>query len=106
MNGSPNTSEYDLIIIDTSPVAKPAETLLLGQMVKNALVAVHSSVSFKEAVESETQEIKQVKLIIWVVIANNVELTKFYAYSYLDKIIIRVMMLNYLINVFQQTKGL
>ena len=75
-----NTSEYEYVIIDTPPVTRVVDTLVLGRMVKNALLVVRPDVSFKETVSAGIQEMKQAKFKVRGIIANAVEIKKSYTY--------------------------
>lgn len=75
-------SDYDYILIDTPPVTRVVDTLVLGKIIKNVVVVVRPLVSFKVAVAAGIQELKQSKLKIRGIIANAVEINKSYAYRY------------------------
>jgi len=77
-----NTSEYDYVIIDTPPVTRVVDTLVLGRMVKNALLVVRPDMSFKETVSTGIQEMKQAKFKVRGIIANAVDIKKSYTYRY------------------------
>ena len=75
-------SEYDYIIVDTPPVTRVVDTLVLGKIIKNAVIVVRPLISFKDAVTAGIQELKQSKLKIRGVIANAAEIDKSYSYRY------------------------
>ncbi len=77
-----NYSEYDYIFIDTPPVTRVVDTLVLGKIVKNVVIVVRPLISFKVAVAAGIQELKQSKLKIRGVIANAAEIDKSYSYRY------------------------
>jgi capsular exopolysaccharide synthesis family protein len=77
-----SSSEYEYVLIDTPPVTRVVDTLVLGRMVKNAILVVRPEVSLKETVESGIQELKQVKIKVRGVVANAVQLNKSYTYRY------------------------
>lgn len=74
--------EYDYIIIDTPPVTRVVDTLVLGRLIKNAVMVVRPQVSFKEAVTAGIQDMKLAKLRIRGVIVNAAEIDKSYLYRY------------------------
>jgi len=77
-----DTSVYDYIIIDTPPVTRVVDTLVLGQFVKNAILVVRPNTSMKEAVIGGIQEMNQAKIKICGVVANAAEIQKSYYYRY------------------------
>jgi len=77
-----DTSAYDYIIIDTPPVTRVVDTLILGQFVKNAILVVRPDTSMKEAVLGGIQEMNQAKIKIRGVVANAAEIEKSYYYRY------------------------
>ncbi len=77
-----DTSFYDYIILDTPPVTKVVDTLVLGQFVKNAILVVRPDTSMKETVIGGIQEMNQAKIRICGVVANAVEIHKSYHYRY------------------------
>ena len=77
-----DTSVYNYIIIDTPPVTRVVDTLVLGQSVKNAILVVRPDTSMKEAVLGGIQEMGQAKIKIRGVVANAAEIKKSYYYRY------------------------
>jgi capsular exopolysaccharide synthesis family protein len=77
-----DTSAYDYIIIDTPPVTRVVDTLVLGQSVKNAILVVRPDISMKEAVLGGIQELNQAKIKIRGVVANSADIHKSYYYRY------------------------
>jgi capsular exopolysaccharide synthesis family protein len=77
-----DTSVYHYIIIDTPPVTRVVDTLVLGQFVKNAILIVRPDTSMKEAVIGGIQELNNAKVKIRGVVANAAEIQKSYYYRY------------------------
>ncbi len=77
-----DTSVYDFIIIDTPPVTRVVDTLILGQSVKNAILVVRPDTSMKEAVIGGIQELNHSKIKIRGVVANAAEIQKSHYYRY------------------------
>jgi Mrp family chromosome partitioning ATPase len=77
-----DTSVYNYIIIDTPPVTRVVDTLVLGQFVKNAILVVRPETSMKEAVIGGIQEMNQANIKIRGVVANAAEIHKSYYYRY------------------------
>ncbi len=77
-----DTSVYNYIIIDTPPVTRVVDTLVLGQFVKNAILVVRPETSMKEAVIGGIQEMNQANIKICGVVANAAEIHKSYYYRY------------------------
>ncbi len=77
-----NTSAYDYVILDTPPVTRVVDTLVLGQYVKNALLIVRPDTSIKEAVIGGIQDLRNAKIKILGVIANATEIQNSYRYRY------------------------
>jgi capsular exopolysaccharide synthesis family protein len=77
-----NTSAYDFVIIDTPPVTRVVDTLVLGQYVKNALLIVRPNTSIKDAVLGGIQDLRHAQIKILGVIANATEIQDSYRYRY------------------------
>ena len=77
-----NTSAYDYVILDTPPVTRVVDTLVLGQYVKNALLIVRPDTSIKEAVIGGIQDLRNAQIKILGVIANATEIQNSYRYRY------------------------
>ncbi len=77
-----DTLVYDYIIVDTPPVTRVVDTLVLGQYVNNAILVVRPDTSMKEAVIGGIQEMNQAKIRIRGVVANAAEIQKSYYYRY------------------------
>ena len=77
-----DTSVYNYIIIDTPPVTRVVDTLVLGQFVKDAILVVRPGISMKEAVIGGIQEMNQANIKICGIVANATEISKSYYYRY------------------------
>ena len=77
-----DTSFYDYIIIDTPPVTRVVDTLVLGRSIKDAILAVRPGYSFKEAVLGGIQEMLQAKIKLRGIVANAAEIKDSYYYKY------------------------
>lgn len=77
-----NTSSYDYVIIDTPPVTRVVDTLVLGKYVKNSIMIVRPNTSIKEAVVGGIQDLRHAKINILGVIANATEIQNSYRYRY------------------------
>jgi capsular exopolysaccharide synthesis family protein len=75
-------SVYDYIIIDTPPVTRVVDTLVLGKYVRNAILVVRPDTSMKESVMGGIQEMRQARIRIHGVVANAAEIQKSYYYRY------------------------
>ncbi|MEJ2493640.1 MAG: polysaccharide biosynthesis tyrosine autokinase [Ignavibacteriaceae bacterium] len=77
-----DTSFYDYIIIDTPPVTRVVDTLVLGRSIKDAVLVVRPGHSFKEAVLGGIQEMLQAKIKLRGIVANGAEVKDSYYYKY------------------------
>ena len=77
-----DTSFYDYIIIDTPPVTRVVDTLVLGRSIKDAVLVVRPGHSFKEAVLGGIQEMLQAKIKLRGIVANAAEINNSYYYRY------------------------
>lgn len=77
-----DTSFYDYIIIDTPPVTRVVDTLVLGRSIKDAILVVRPGYSLKEAVLGGIQEMLQAKIKIRGIVANAAEIKDSYYYKY------------------------
>jgi tyrosine-protein kinase Etk/Wzc len=75
-------SAYDYIIIDTPPVTRVVDTLILGQYIKNAILVVRPDTSMKETVIGGIQEMSRARIKIVGIVANAAEIQKSYYYRY------------------------
>jgi tyrosine-protein kinase Etk/Wzc len=77
-----NSSDYNYVIIDTPPVTRVVDTLVLGQYVKNAILIVRPEKSMKDAVFAGIQEMRQAQIKILGIVANAAEIKNSYHYRY------------------------
>jgi capsular exopolysaccharide synthesis family protein len=78
-----DTSQYDYILIDTPPVTRVVDTLVLGRYVKDVLLVVRPNHSFKESVYGGIQDLLQAKMKIHGIVANAAEIEQSsYRYRY------------------------
>lgn len=77
-----DTSFYDYIIIDTPPVTRVVDTLVLGRSIKDAILAVRPGHSFKDSVLGGIQEMLQAKIKLRGIVANAAEIKDSYYYKY------------------------
>lgn len=77
-----NTSAYDYVIIDTPPVTRVVDTLVLGQYVKNALLIVRPNTSIKDTVIGGIQDMRHAQIKILGTIANATEIQNSIRYRY------------------------
>lgn len=77
-----NTSAYDYVIIDTPPVTRVVDTLVLGQYITNALLIVRPEASMKDSVIGGIHDMKQAKIKILGIVANATDIQNSYRYRY------------------------
>lgn len=77
-----DTSSYEYIIIDTPPVTRVVDTLILGQIVRDGILVVRPGMSYKEAVLWGLQELNQAKIKVRGIVANAADIKKSYYYRY------------------------
>lgn len=77
-----NTSAYDYVLIDTPPVTRVVDTLVLSQYVKNAILIVRPGTSMKDAVIGGIQDMRNAQIKILGVVANATEIENSYRYRY------------------------
>jgi tyrosine-protein kinase Etk/Wzc len=70
------SSFYDYILIDTPPITRVIDSLILGRIINNVILVVRDSVSLKESVEEGIKEFNNEKINIIGVIANGFEIEK------------------------------
>jgi capsular exopolysaccharide synthesis family protein len=70
------SSTYDYILIDTPPITRVIDSLILGRIINNVILIVRDTFSFKESVEEGIKEFKNEKINIIGVIANGFEIEK------------------------------
>ena len=78
LSNSIDSSAYNFIIVDTPPVTRVVDTLVLGRYIKDAILIVRPNVSYNEAVLGGIQEMIQAKIRIRGLIANGAEIKKSY----------------------------
>jgi capsular exopolysaccharide synthesis family protein len=77
-----DTSIYDYVIIDTPPVTRIVDTLVLGSTVKDALLVIRPNLSYNESVWGGILEMIQAKIKIRGLITNGAEIKESYYYRY------------------------
>lgn len=78
-----NITFYDYIIIDTPPVTRVVDTLILGKTIKNAILVVRPNHSFKEGVKWGIDEMNQANIKIHGLVVNAAEIKESsYRYRY------------------------
>ena len=77
-------SLYDTIIIDTPPVTRVVDTLVLGRSIKDAILVVRPGHSLKETVWAGIQEMVQANINLCGIVANAAEVkdSNYYKYRY------------------------
>src|ERR1035437_5876495 len=68
------SSFYDYVLIDTPPITRVIDSLILGRIINNVILIVRDNFSFKESVEEGIKEFKNEKINIIGVIANGFEI--------------------------------
>lgn len=78
-----DTSYYDHIIVDTPPVTRVVDTLILGKTIKNAVLVVRADHSIKDAVHWGIDEMDQANIKIYGLVVNGAEIKdSSYRYKY------------------------
>ena len=77
-----DSSAYDYVIIDTPPVTRVVDTLVLGQYVKNAMLIVRPDISMNDAVIGGIQDMRHAQIKILGIVANATEIQNSYRYRY------------------------
>jgi Mrp family chromosome partitioning ATPase len=77
-----NTSAYDYVLLDTPPVTRVVDTLVLGKYVKSAILIVRPDISINDAVIGGIQDIRHAQIKILGVIANATAIENSYRYRY------------------------
>ena len=76
-------SFYDYIIVDTPPVTRVVDTLILGKTLQNAILVVRPNHSFKEGVQWGIDEMTQANIKIHGLVVNAAEIKESsYRYRY------------------------
>ncbi len=87
-------SDYDVILIDTPPITRIVDVLVLGKIIKNVVLIIKPNHTFKFAVDWAIEEITQNHMYIRGFVVNdcNIEKSSYrykygygYGYSYKDK---------------------
>jgi capsular exopolysaccharide synthesis family protein len=76
-----DTSVYDYIIVDTPPVTRVVDTMILGKYFKDAILIVSPDISLKENVKGGLQDLTDARIKVRGIIVNAAELTKSYYYK-------------------------
>jgi capsular exopolysaccharide synthesis family protein len=76
-----DTSVYDYVIIDTPPVTKVVDSLILGKYVKDAMMVVRPDLSLKENVKGGLMDLTQARVKVRGIIVNAAEIAKSYYYK-------------------------
>ena len=78
-----DTSYYDYIIVDTPPVTRVVDTLIIGKTLQNAILVVRPNHSFKEGVQWGIDEMNQANIKIHGLVVNAAEIKESsYRYRY------------------------
>jgi capsular exopolysaccharide synthesis family protein len=74
---------YDYILIDTPPITKVSDVLILGDLVKDIILIIRPFLTYKEAIRGALEEIRQAGLNLQGVVVNGFNLGKSaYYYRY------------------------
>jgi capsular exopolysaccharide synthesis family protein len=74
-------SVYDYIIIDTPPVTKVVDALIIGKYVRDAILVVRPDLSLKENVRGGLNDLSEARIKVRGIIVNAAEITKSYYYK-------------------------
>src|SRR5690606_9650958 len=79
-----DTTQYDLIIVDTPPVTRVVDPLVLSHSIRNAAMVVRPKHSFIETVRWGMNELKDAKINVIGMVANaaSIETSYYYRYRY------------------------
>ena len=77
-----DTSIYDFIIIDTPPVTRAVDTLILGKYFKDVVLILRPNLSLKENVKAGLQDLAEARIKIRGLVANAGEIEKSYYYKH------------------------
>ncbi len=82
-----NSFDFDYIIIDTPPVTRVVDTLILGRFIKDAVLVLRPEHTFKDSLKWGLQELEQsqINILGTVLNAGNIESSTFknrYGYGY------------------------
>lgn len=70
------SSAYDYVLIDTPPITRVIDSLILGRIINNVILIVRDNFSLKESIEEGIKEFNNEKINILGVIANGFEIEK------------------------------
>jgi tyrosine-protein kinase Etk/Wzc len=70
------SSFYDYILVDTPPITRVIDSLILGRIINNVILIVRDNFSHKESIEEGIKEFNNEKINIIGVIANGFEIEK------------------------------
>ncbi len=71
-----NNSSYDYILVDTPPVNRVIDTLILSRMVENTIMVTRDNYTLRDAIISGVQELRNEKINISGVVVNACEIEK------------------------------
>ncbi len=80
-----NSSSYDYIFIDTPPVTRIVDTLIMGRLIKDAILIIRPEHSYKDSVEWGVKEMAEANISIGGVVINACDIKKSsfkYRYGY------------------------
>lgn len=64
-------SEYDIIIVDSPPVTRVVDPLLLGKIIKNVILVIRPDLTYKETIRGAVSEFRQSEMNFLGVVANS-----------------------------------
>jgi capsular exopolysaccharide synthesis family protein len=70
------SSFYDYVLIDTPPITRVIDTLVIGRIINNVILIVRDHFSFMESIEEGIKELKNEKIHIIGVVANGFVIEK------------------------------
>jgi capsular exopolysaccharide synthesis family protein len=70
------TGSYDYVLIDTPPITRVIDSLILGRIINNVILIIRDNFSLKESIEEGIKEFNNEKINIIGVIANGFEIEK------------------------------
>ena len=77
--------KYDHIIIDTPPITRIVDTLVLGKIVNDLILVIRPNHTYKDSVEMVVEEMEQSNINIMGIVINAGDITKLsqkYKYGY------------------------
>jgi len=78
-------SQYDYILLDTAPVTRIVDTLVLGRYVKNVIIIVRPDFTFKDSLSAGIEEMRQADMNVLGTVINASDIRKMsdkYKYGY------------------------